>query len=90
MGERKPYLYENIAWMKDGACKGSETAIFFSDEPFFIREAKLICSGCSVKKECLEYIMAHPMEGIWAGMTQKERTTLYRRKLKQQRMAGKL
>jgi hypothetical protein len=44
------------------------------------KTAKEICSGCSIKYECLSYSLYHEAFGIWGGTTERERKTL-RRKL---------
>ena len=32
------------------------------------------CSGCSVREECLDFSLRHPMQaGYWGGMTEEER-----------------
>lgn len=36
-------------------------------------QAKLVCQGCPVRAECLEYAVLWDCVGIWGGMTTKER-----------------
>ena len=41
---------------------------------------KRLCESCPVQKECLAYAVANPeLQGIWGGLTPKERLQLRRR-----------
>ena len=43
--------------------------------------AKAICSGCSVRTECLADALDNRVEfGVWGGMTERERRALLRRR----------
>jgi WhiB family redox-sensing transcriptional regulator len=73
-------------FMQHGACADDE----IDPEMFFpiseadtarIAQAKLICADCPVKAQCLEYALAHGLEGVWGGMTDAERDALRRRTL---------
>ena len=59
----------NETWRQQAACAqlGVPTAIFFSDEPGEIEEAKRICATCPVIEKCREYAHTHRVEGVWAG-----------------------
>lgn len=76
----------NAPWMDDGACRtdrlaarGISAAVFFSDTErdrvarLAILEAKEVCRGCPVRSECDDWAEEHRPQGIWAGMTEKER-----------------
>ena len=60
-----------------GACVGKDTTLWFPDRsrgPHGSDEAKLICSGCPVRKECLQYALSSDMAfGVWGGTTPAER-----------------
>lgn len=46
-----------------------------------IARAKLICAGCTVRRECLEFAMGHDqLYGIWGGTTPEDRQRERRRK----------
>jgi WhiB family transcriptional regulator, redox-sensing transcriptional regulator len=46
-----------------------------------IARAKTICAGCQVRRECLEYALAHDqVYGIWGGTTPEDRQRARRRK----------
>ena len=59
----------NETWRQQAACAqlGVPTAIFFSDEPGEIEEAKRICATCPVIEKCREYAHTNRVEGVWAG-----------------------
>lgn len=68
-------------WKPDAACRGMSPELFFTErgENFDNREAKAVCAGCRVRAECLEYAMSAPeREGVWGGLSAKERRTLRR------------
>ena len=50
--------------------------------------AKQICDSCPVREECLDAAMSVGRDrdfGIWGGLTEKERETLRRRRLRRRR-----
>ena len=60
-------------WFAQAACRG-KTAVFFLDKGQPATEAKLICAGCPVRQECLDYAIAkREVRGIWGGLTPVER-----------------
>lgn len=73
--------------MSAAACEDAETNLFFSepDDPDHDERtaaAKALCSGCTVRQECLEGALDRKEQyGIWGGLTAAERKT-YLRKLK--------
>src|SRR5215212_973690 len=59
-------------WTLRAKCRGMEDALFpeASDQ----KRAKLVCSGCPVRLECLSEALDHRIEwGVWGGMTERER-----------------
>ena len=67
-------LVERPEWMDRAACSGT-THLFFpegSGPP--PNEARLICEGCAVTRECLGHaILAGENWGVWGGMGPKQR-----------------
>jgi WhiB family redox-sensing transcriptional regulator len=42
-------------------------------------EAKAICASCPVRQSCLEYsLSAREREGVWGGLTERERRRIVR------------
>lgn len=86
---QRPWYGLDDSWMEAAACKGlkpDEQAIFFVNSSRRLAdrlaetEAKAICLGCDVRKECLEYAIAGEMYGIWGGATWDERRRLIRKR----------
>lgn len=45
------------------------------------RQAKVVCTGCPVRRRCLAEALDHRIEfGVWGGMTERERRALLRRR----------
>lgn len=73
-------------WQVKAACRGPQgTAVFFPPSNFERKDekedresrAKAICSGCLVRKACLEYAIAiKELHGIWGGTNEIERKAL--------------
>ena len=67
-------LVDRPEWMRRAACSGM-THLFFpegSGPP--PNEARLICEGCAVTRECLGHaILAGENWGVWGGMGPKQR-----------------
>ena len=74
----------NLAWRQQARCRGVDPATFYpvSDEDDAL-EAKEICAECPVREPCLEYaITAREKDGIWGGMTARERRRMIRQRRK--------
>jgi WhiB family redox-sensing transcriptional regulator len=73
-------------WRAAGACLTADPDLFFpistkGPAEQQIMRAKMICSGCRVRRECLEFALAHDlMYGIWGGTTPEDRQRDRRRK----------
>jgi WhiB family redox-sensing transcriptional regulator len=66
-------------WTMRAKCRGMEDALFpeASDQ----KRAKLVCSGCPVRFECLAEALDNRIEwGVWGGMTERERRLLLRQR----------
>ncbi|MER7982973.1 MULTISPECIES: WhiB family transcriptional regulator [unclassified Streptomyces] len=67
-------------WGEDAACRTGDSDALFADGPGQNR-AKTICTGCSVRTECLADALDNRIEwGVWGGMTECERRALLRRR----------
>src|SRR5207249_11335996 len=69
-------------WRERAACKSTDPELFFSSDDLTNRaeriereaEAKAVCRGCEVRRECFEYaIAAGERYGIWGGLNAQER-----------------
>jgi WhiB family redox-sensing transcriptional regulator len=41
---------------------------------------KTICSGCSIRQQCLEWAVKHEAHGLWGGTTPRERQMMRRKR----------
>jgi WhiB family redox-sensing transcriptional regulator len=68
-----------LAWQSDALCAQTDPEAFFPEKGGSTREAKKICSQCSVSSECLEYALLNDERfGIWGGLSERERRRLKR------------
>lgn len=67
-------------WASQAACRTLQP------DELFVRgaeqnKAKQVCTGCSVRAECLAEALDNQIEwGVWGGMTERERRALLKRK----------
>ena len=72
-----PKIYPAQEWMDRAACKGVDTAPFFSEYRVEQNRAKEVCATCTVRTDCLDYaILTNSRFGIFGGMTYRERGRL--------------
>lgn len=73
----------NLSWRSRAACQGLDPAIFYPASDDDAGPAKAICATCVVREACLEYALAaRERDGIWGGLTEKERRRLLRQRRK--------
>jgi WhiB family redox-sensing transcriptional regulator len=66
-------------WAARGACRTTDPDALFVQGAAQNR-AKVVCSGCPVRAECLADALDNRTEfGVWGGMTERERRALLRR-----------
>jgi len=64
-------------WRQDALCAETDPEAFFPEKGGSTREAKRVCSGCSVRVECLESALTNDERfGIWGGLSERERRRL--------------
>ncbi len=67
-------------WHQQAACSGQGVRTWFTGASETVERARAICGGCAVSAECVRYAMEDPdLEGVWAGLTAKERREIRRR-----------
>ena len=63
-----------LSWQERSLCAQTDPEAFFPEKGGSTREAKKVCTGCEVRKECLEYALEHDERfGIWGGLSERER-----------------
>lgn len=60
-------------FMLRGACLGIDPDLFFPEDLKGVNDAKQVCRGCAVRRECLEYALKHNEPGMWGGESERER-----------------
>jgi WhiB family transcriptional regulator, redox-sensing transcriptional regulator len=82
-------------WLSAGACQSADPEIFFpvsgtGASTAQIEQARRICAGCLVRRECLDYAMANgENHGIWGGTTPEDRTRARRSEAARRRHAAR-
>ncbi|MCF3962705.1 WhiB family transcriptional regulator [Streptomyces fuscigenes] len=74
-------------WLERASCRGEDPELFFpvggsGSGPTVLQsdEAKTVCAGCPVRRQCLDWAVdAGPVDGIWGGTTEVERRAMRRR-----------
>lgn len=67
-------------WEQDAACRTADPEELFANSAQQNR-AKVLCTGCRVRTECLAEALDNRIEfGVWGGMTERERRALLRRR----------
>jgi WhiB family transcriptional regulator, redox-sensing transcriptional regulator len=73
-------------WRSAGACLSADPDLFFpvsarGPAQKQVARAKMICAGCRVREECLEFATSHVLTyGIWGGTTPQDRQRERRRR----------
>jgi len=66
-------------WTMLAKCRGMEDDLF--PDASGQKSARLLCSGCPVRFECLAEALDNRIEwGVWGGMTERERRLLLRQR----------
>jgi WhiB family redox-sensing transcriptional regulator len=72
-------------WWSRAACRSADPELFFpvsADGPSRaeIAQAKAVCAGCDVRRECLTFALAtRQPHGVWGGTSPQEREVLRNR-----------
>ena len=70
---------EDLSWQEDALCAQVDPELFFPEKGQPSRDAKKICAGCEVRKQCLQWAIAtNQRHGVWGGLTSRERNILAR------------
>jgi len=74
-------------WQEHGACRLADPTLFFHPQnerglarARRDRAAKAVCASCPVRIECADYaIRSREPYGVWGGLTEEDRETIYAR-----------
>jgi WhiB family transcriptional regulator, redox-sensing transcriptional regulator len=70
-----------VSWRQFARCMGADPEIFHPPPDDEGLEAKAICAICPVREACLEHaIIAREKQGVWGGLSERERRRLVRQR----------
>ena len=75
-----------VNWRSSAACLSADPDLFFPISSIGpaerqIARAKVICAGCPVRIQCLDFALTHDQtHGIWGGTTAEDRQRDRRRR----------
>ena len=71
------------SWRQYARCLGADPELFYPTSDEAAEEARAICTICPVREPCLEYaITAREKQGVWGGLTERERRRMIRQRRK--------
>lgn len=73
------------SWRALARCRGADPELFHPAEDDEIAEdaARAVCVLCPVREPCLEYALtARERDGVWGGVTARERRRILRHRRK--------
>jgi WhiB family redox-sensing transcriptional regulator len=82
LAEDPDYISEDTAYETGVAlCSQVDPEIFFPEKGGSTRDAKRVCSSCSISVACLDYALERGERyGIWGGTSERERRRLLRQR----------
>lgn len=78
----RPVTQIDISWMRDAICTTDDHDLFFPEGRtgcygVDFAPAIVICRGCPVRRQCLDFALANNIEhGVWGGAEPGERRRL--------------
>ncbi len=68
-----------MSWRSLARCAEVDPDLFFPEIGGSVTAPKMVCRGCEVRAECLDYALEHDMQfGVWGGLSVTEREALQR------------
>jgi hypothetical protein len=77
-----PFMRNILDWSQESACRGKSPATRGEPDAFYPERginptaARNTCPRCPVQNECLNYGIIYDEDGVWGGLTKKERKRL--------------
>lgn len=70
-------IVDGDEWQTKAICAQTDPEIFFPEKGGSTREAKIVCRGCEVASDCLQYALDNDERfGVWGGLSERERRKL--------------
>jgi WhiB family redox-sensing transcriptional regulator len=82
-----------MSWRDRAECRNADPELFFpvgTTGPAIhqLKQAKLICGGCGVRAECLQWAIDASVDyGVFGGLSEDERRSMKRRSARLRRSA---
>ena len=64
---------DGYGWMIDGECTHYPSEMFFPGPHESSVAALSVCASCTVVEQCLAFALALAPDGVWGGMSEKQR-----------------
>ena len=65
---------DDASWRLEALCAETDPEAFFPEKGGSTRDAKRVCTGCTVRAQSLEFALANDERfGIWGGLSERER-----------------
>ena len=64
-------------WHARAACRDHGPDLFFAGDDASNRQAKEICAGCPVRRQCEAAVPRTGSPGIWGGLTPDDRRVIW-------------
>ncbi|WP_405794063.1 WhiB family transcriptional regulator [Streptomyces sp. NBC_01506] len=63
-------------WRAEALCAETDPEIFYPERGDSVTAALEICMGCPVRRACADYAIEHEAEGVWGGLSAKQRRAI--------------
>jgi hypothetical protein len=77
-----PETKRKADWRDEGACRGSNSDAWFPQpgNAIAVHAVKAVCFACPVMFQCAQFALrTRQDDGVWGGLSEGQRTTLYKR-----------
>ncbi|MGQ0831890.1 MAG: WhiB family transcriptional regulator [Microthrixaceae bacterium] len=64
--------------MRQAACRGMPTPLFFPGRGLKVTGALEVCAACPVRAECSVFALEHDEQGVWGAAGRRQRARLLR------------
>jgi WhiB family transcriptional regulator, redox-sensing transcriptional regulator len=75
-----------MKWTAYAACSDVDPELFFpistgGPSQYRTEQARVVCAGCSVRLDCLDWALEHEIQhGVWGGLSEEQRRVIQGRR----------
>jgi WhiB family redox-sensing transcriptional regulator len=74
-----PIADRGDSWRDQGRCAEVDPMLFYPAKGESANPARMVCAGCEVRDQCLEWALATDQRwGVWGGTTEHDRRKIKR------------